>query len=56
MRENDFTETDVGKLFLRMRDRRKVRERTDDEDREAGTPASASRAQPPLSTCKKEEI
>ena len=47
MRENDYTETDVGKLFLRMRDRRKVRERTDDEDREAGTPASASRAQPP---------
>ena len=30
VRENDFTETDVGKLFLRMRDRRKVRERTDD--------------------------
>ena len=56
MRENDYTETDVGKLFLRMRDRRKVRERTDDEDREAGTPASASRAQPPLSICKKEEI
>ena len=47
MRENDYTETDVGKLFLKMRDRRKVRERTDDEDREAGTPASASRAQPP---------
>ena len=47
VKKNDYNETDVDSILTRERNRKKVRQRIDDEDREAETPAAASNAQPP---------